>query len=38
MSVDAMNGVNAQPQTRSVLPGAIAGGVGLGLVQPEVTY
>ena len=32
MSVDAMNGANAQPQTRSVLPGAIAGGVGLGAV------
>lgn len=38
MSVDAMNGANAQPQTRSVLPGAIAGGVGLGLVGATGGY
>lgn len=34
MSVDAINGANAQqqPQTHSALPGAVAGGVGLGAV------
>ena len=39
MSVDAMNGANAQQtQTHSALPGAIAGGVGLGLVGATGGY
>ncbi len=38
MSVDAVNGANAQPQTRSALPGAIASGVGLGLVGATGGY
>lgn len=39
MSVDAINGANAQQtQTHSALPGAIAGGVGLGLVGATGGY
>ena len=40
MSVDAINGANAQqqPQKHSALPGAIASGVGLGVVGAGAGY
>lgn len=40
MSVDAINGANAQqqPQKHSALPGAIAGGIGLGAVGVGAGY